>query len=100
MKPNLSYWYGTKPEMEVLQEKCFQSYMADINNSIDYKTTTTKLTDIFSPYGEGDIWAMRIPSGIVKKQSLINEMNSHNTAIKIIKSKRSWSYEEPENVNN
>ena len=92
MKPNQSYWHGTKEEMEDIQQKCYQSYINDMNNYADYKVTTTALTDVFSPLGESnDLYVMRIPSGLVKKQALIDEMTAHNKSIKIIKSKSSWN---------
>ena len=92
MKSNLSYWSGTKEEMEDIQEKCFQSYITDMSNYADYKVTTTALTDVFNPLGEDDeLYVMRIPSGLVKKQSLINQMTAHNDNIQIIKSKGSWN---------
>ena len=94
MKSNLSYWQGTQVEMEDIQELCYQSYIDNMSNYADYKVTTTALTDVFSPIGESnDLYVMRIPSGLVKKQALIDEMTAHNKNIKIIKSKSFWNGE-------
>jgi len=88
MKSGLSYWSGTQEELTSIQELCHQDHMDDISNQ-EYKTRTTAFARVFQPEGE-QYYVMRIPSGIVKKKSLIDKMTAHNKNIVIVTSKQSW----------
>ena len=89
MKSGLSYWqFDTEAEALAVQALCHEEHKGD-NNNAAYFATTTALTPVWQPAGES-FWVMRIPSGIIKKTSLITKMQMKSSNIRIVKSKKLW----------
>lgn len=89
MKSNLNYWkFDAEAEALAMQAICHEEHKLDQDN-VKYFATTTAFARATNPIGER-FWVIRAPSGVVRKQSLINKMKARNNNIRIVKSKKSW----------